>query len=368
MLVAKQRQGHWAAAPLPSTKGYLAAITATPDGRSVWVVGETIMRRPMALRCNTGVRHPSTSGSDASLPHTAPTQLPTTRAIVARRIPVGYGAYDVAAGAGSVWVAASEGVTRIDPQSSRVTGRVRAANGIEWTNVAADSHSVWYLSGDGRRVVVREIDPGSLHVRSAVQFGISNGYNAFEGVAGTPAGVCVGILASHPPRAAVCLTHAVDGGITIPVAGSQAGAVPMASEGDDSVLLGGGAIRWVDLRSGRVSSISIPRGAFVSAVASDEGRTWAIVARLHQRAQLWGLVGGRVVHRTGLPLVGISAIAARDGRVWLLAGSHVYAVSPDGHTRAIATVSATSRGLVATASALWTAQYQAGTVTRISRR
>ena len=69
-----------------------------------------------------------------------------------------------------------------------------------------------------------------------------------------------------------------------------------------------------------------------------------------------------------LPVEYAVSMAARDGRVWLLAAGGVYAVRPDGVMSHIATVPRRSHGLVATPTALWTAEYLSGTVIEISAR
>jgi hypothetical protein len=303
-------------------------------------------------------------------PGAQPTRLPTDASIYLQRIRVGYGAYDLATGDGGLWVAVAHGVTRIDPHRGTVSGRVHVANEMEWTNVAAGPGAVWYLSATGSRPVVREIDPARLTVERTYPVAIP-GAAALEGVAATRSGACVGALA---PKGidAVCVGPNVRRGSLLVRSEPnrpRLASVPLSAD-RTAVLLGGTTIRRVDLQSGDTTRPRLPAGD-VALIAVDGPRLWAFVTRPHTRAELWGIAGGKVVRRVTLPIEYAVSMAARDGRVWLLTGDAVYAVyavRPDGVMSRIATVPRRSRGLVATPTALWTAEYQSGTVIEISSR
>jgi hypothetical protein len=303
-------------------------------------------------------------------PGPRPTRLPTDASVYLQRIRVGYGAYDLATGDGGLWVAVAHGVTRIDPQRGMVSGRVHVANEMEWTNVAAAPSAIWYLSSTGSGPVVREIDPARLTVERTYPVVIP-GAAALEGVAATRSGACVGVLAARPRVvAAGCVGPGVRGGLLLVRSiGSRPGCCGVAFSTDRAaVILGGGAIRRVDPRTGATLLLRLPRGDVAGPVAVDGPRLWALVERPYARAELWSIAGRMVVRRVTLPIDYAASMAARDGRVWLLAAGGIYVVRSDGVMSHIATVPRRSRGLVATRTALWTAEYLSGTVIEISSR
>jgi hypothetical protein len=258
-------------------------------------------------------------------PGPRPTRLPTDASVYLQRIRVGYGAYDLAAGDGGLWVAVAHGVTRIDPRRGMVSGRVHVANEMEWTNVAAAPRAIWYLSATGSGPVVREIDPARLTVERTYPVAIP-GAAALEGVAATRTGACVGVLAARPRVvAAGCVGPGVRGGLLLVRAiGNRPGCCGVAfSVGPAAVILGGSAIRRVDPRTGATLLLRLPRGAVAGPVAVDGPRLWALIEHAPARAQLWAIAGRTVVRRVTLPIEYAVSMAARDGRVWLLTGDAV---------------------------------------------
>ena len=310
------------------------------------------------------------AATTAHFPGARPTRLPVTTAVSVRSIPVGYGAYDVAAGSGGVWVAVSHGLTRLNTLG-RVTGRVPLDNSMEWTNVSAGPGGVWYLEGNGttHTAVVGEISPTTLRVTRVLAVGGLHGGTAYENVAGAKDGVCVGVLTEQATTPVRCVgTGTGNGVINLPRVGTtRFPGVAMVTDGQRRVVVGGGAVRQVDLATGKVLTTPIPAGAVVSAVATDGPRVWAVVVHLHHPTELWGMTGASVVRRIRLPMFFVGGMAARDGRVWLLSGRSVYAVTPAGRARVVAHVPPRSGALAASSTALWTVEYQAGTVTRIGR-
>jgi hypothetical protein len=310
------------------------------------------------------------SGSGAATPPALrfpgprPTRLPTDASVYLQRIRVGYGAYDIAAGDGGLWVAVTHGLTRIDPQRGVVSGHVRLANEMEWTNVATDGATVWYLHGLPGGAAVTRFDARSPSVRRTWLFPWPAG-SAFEDVAATRLGACVRELATHPEIDCV----AAGSGRRSRLRTSRGVTPHIAATAGGEIAVGGQAVRLFDPATGAVRTlVRLRHGMSASLVAGDGARIWAIVTRPHAWAELWGIAGGTVVRRVTLPVEHAVSMAARDGRVWLLTGDAVYAVRPDGVMARIATVPRRSRGLVATPTALWTAEYLSGTVIEISAR
>lgn len=297
-------------------------------------------------------------------PGPRPTRLPTDASVYLQRIRVGYGAYDVAAGDGGLWVAVAHGVTRIDPQRAVVSGHVRLANDMEWTNLATGGATVWYLHGLPGGAAVTRFDARSPSVRRTWLLPRPAG-SAFEELAATRLGACVRELATHPEIDCVAAGSGRHSRLR-----SFRGVTPhIAATAGGEIAVGGQAVRLFDPATGAVRTlVRLGRGMSASLVAGDAARIWAIVTRPNARAELWGIAGTHVGRRVTLPIDYAVSMAARDGRVWLLAAGGIYAVRPDGVMSRIATVPRRSRGLAATPAALWTAEYQSGTVIEISSR
>jgi YVTN family beta-propeller protein len=102
--------------------------------------------------------------NDATLPGSILRIEPATGTTLAT-IPGGRGAYDIAYGAGAVWVPNYDdgAVVRIDPTTNQVVASIPIpyASGI-----AVDATSVWVINGDG---LVSRIDPSTNQVVATVQ-------------------------------------------------------------------------------------------------------------------------------------------------------------------------------------------------------
>ena len=198
-------------------------------------------------------------------PAPRPTRLPTDASVYLRRVRVGYGAYDIAAGDGGLWVAVSHGLTRIDPQRGVVSGHVRLVNDMEWTNVATDGATVWYLHGLPGGAAVTRFDARSPSVRRTWLLPRPAG-SAFEDVAATRLGACVRELATHPEIDCVAAGSGRHARLRTP-----RGVTPqIAATAGGEIAVGGQAVRLFDPATGAVRTrVRLPRGMSASLVAGD---------------------------------------------------------------------------------------------------
>jgi streptogramin lyase len=307
-------------------------------------------------------------GGPASSGHTTSAHVVVVHTGVARDLPVGAGPYDLAAGFGSVWVAATDGVARVDPQSGRVVASIRIANDGESTNVALGAGAVWYLESPG--AIVR-IDPDRDVPTARREFGTGHGRDAFENLAANRAGVCAGkYTAVSDFGGTICFDRRLRHERVL-----DAGPGPIAALANGPMWVGGQALHRIDPASGSITPVRLPHRSSVPAVVAAGDSAWAAVdVGREARARLWHLGGRGVISKRPLPLRFVSALAVDgQGRIWAIAHGRsrrraaLYLVRRDGTVARIAGVHFLARGLASTPAALWTANYRAGTITRVSR-
>lgn len=231
----------------------------------------------------------------------------------------------VAAGAGSVWVAAPDSVLRIDPRSNRIAGRTRVPGA---TCVAVAGGAVW-VTGAERGTVTR-IDPRTGRAGPPIRAGAY------------PEGLAAGfgsLWVSSGPRPC----------------GSPSR--PCTAHMDMS-----GTLARIDPRTGRLLSlVRVP--ASPSYVATGHEGVWlssndgTIVSRAGRRIQV---TGGRTSIAVGLGSVWVTSIQGPG------AAGQVFPVDPrTGALGKPVTVGESPVGMAAGGGALWVANFNDGTVSKL---
>jgi hypothetical protein len=112
---------------------WLGAILALVVVAGLAVTGLVVAERP---RISTAPRTPATTASPGSVAPARPSPVVAT-------IATGGFSYGMVAGAGGLWVAGSDEVTRIDPATDTVAARVPVATGSGPAAVAVGAGAVW---------------------------------------------------------------------------------------------------------------------------------------------------------------------------------------------------------------------------------
>ena len=318
--------------------------------------------------CAAGHRGGSTSTSGQAA--TAPTGGLSGRARVVRRVKIGAMPYDVVAGFGSVWIAATDGVDRFAPATGRLEGRTTIRHGGEWMNIAAGGGTIWYASA-GKLVA---IDPSGGQIVRVIRLGPATGREAYEFVGASSQGVCVGQIAPTRRTGLLCVAGK-EGRVTRITAGPG----PIAGASDGSLWVGGASLERLTLTPRTMTSIHLPSKASVDALAASGGSVWAALnfeSRTSARSELWQLRRGHVIRRLAVPKAWVASLAPTRSGIWLLTRrlhghkSEIEFVRPNGglDTASSVAVAMNSRGLAGTDSSVWTVQYRPATATIVARR
>ena len=202
------------------------------------------------------------------------------------------GAPRIAVGAGAVWAANPDGsVSRIDPDSGRLEATIETDDLGAFT-IAAGEEGVWFVGSEGPAGVSR-IDPRTNEVARTIPIGAAD----------TPRGVAVGagsvwaaasgegvvwrIEPGRPPR-----MRTIDVGVGVSFVSFGEGALWSANYAD-------GLVSRIDPRTNRVTartSIGAPQ-----ALAAGEGAAWVSVAGGTTDGALTASSCGQVVSRTEEP-------------------------------------------------------------------
>lgn len=95
--------------------------------------------------------------------------------VVEAKIPLDPGITDVGVGGGSVWVAGSSGVTRVDAETNRVLARIPVPGTGDHSRVTIGEGSVWItapeLRDDGSRGNLVRIDPATNEIEATFEIG-----------------------------------------------------------------------------------------------------------------------------------------------------------------------------------------------------
>src|SRR6266511_2182567 len=299
--------------------------------------------------------HPATSPSPPS---------PPVRPVLAAQTHVSSGAVDVAVSDGAVWVPGFGAVSRLDPATDRVVGRVRTPGTGDYSSIAVGEGSVWVTAGRGG---VYRIDPAINRVVATVHVG------------GFVQGSAVGagrVWVTRPTEGPGDLIR-ID-----PQTNEFAGPAIKVCPGPIDVTYGRGAV-WVentsppsvmrvDPTTGHVSTVPV-----VGAVAVGYGSLWAASDDSLTR---FDPETGRIVATVPVPRA--QGIAIGAGELLVLASPRSSSPTlfyPIKHTTALWEVDPDTNRIVgkgsrldalqpiaiaANSESVWIADYDGGTITR----
>jgi hypothetical protein len=262
----------------------------------------------------------------------------------------------VAAGFGSVWVSSTEGVIRLNPSSGQVVGRLRIPSAGEWSAVSVGAGAVFYLDSPG---TIAEVSPTTMKTSNVLRFGTMNGREAFFNIAATRAGVCT--ASTGTGYGLLCFAagsnHAA---VRVPL---PEGNKPVTAAADGSIWVGGNSLTSVNIAAHTTKTIRLPDHSAAGALATEGDTLWAAI-NSNGPARLFRITDSRIASTLTLPPVYVEAIAASNGRVWVLttpmhnpSNSKISYVRKDGSLLRIATLPPNCTGLSATRTALWTVRY-----------
>jgi streptogramin lyase len=288
----------------------------------------------------------------------------TARVVVARPIPradqtirVGSQPYNVAAGFGSVWVAISGGLVRLDPATGAVTARI-SVGGRPW-GVATGEGAVWV--GNQSDGTVTRVDPATNKVVRQVTLTEDFG-NA------SPVGVAAGdgsVWAADNASDKVWRLDPVTGAIR-----------SIAHVGDmhEFVGVGEGGV-WVSSEDGTVGQLDpvtgtvkrlIGAGADADFVGFSPGAVWITNYRSEF---LWRLDPATGAVKAKLNIgPGAQAVAFDGSSLWVAMynSGEVLRINPaNGHVQRRVRIGVKPRGLVVAGGSVWVANSTSGTVSRI---
>jgi len=333
-----------------------------------------------AVGCGSGARSSGPSGkSVAALAASAPAVAERghdVRPVADRRTRVASGAVALATGYGSLWVSGFDQVSRLNPAGGRVLARIRTPGTADYSHLAVGDRSVWVTSS--ARGVVYRIDPSTNRVIATVHVG------------GPVLGVAVGAgrVWVTRPRAGQGQLIAID-----PRDDRVTGQPIEVGSGPGQVVYGLHAV-WVqntspasvvrvNPSSGKVTTVIATTPVAAGSpgpgtIAVGYGSLWsASIGSLTQVDPLSGRVRSRVSIPRGV------AVALGDGRVWVLAyprsssparfdpikaTAALWQVDPGNGRVTGRSVRLGARQPIAIAAgrrALWIANYDTSTVTRI---
>jgi virginiamycin B lyase len=313
---------------------------------------------PLALLYGlTGSPHPAVSPSPPS---------PLVHPVLAAQTRVPAGTVDVAVGDGRVWVSGFGAVSRLDPATDRIVGKIRTPGTEDYSRIAVGEGSIWVTADGG---IVYRIDPATNRVIATVHVG------------GPVQGIAVGagrVWVTRPTGGAGDLIR-VD-----PETNRVVGSPIKVGPGPTEVTYGLGAV-WVentsppsvmrvDPATGHVSTVPV-----VGVVAVGYGSLWAAsndsVTRFDPQT-------GQILATVNVPRA--QAVAIGAGEVWVLASPRSSSPTlfyPIKHTAALWEVDPRTNRITGKASRLdaiqpiaitassesvWIADYNSGTITRFS--
>jgi hypothetical protein len=251
-----------------SRRSWLAAVLVLALLSGLAVTGRVVADRPRTGAASTA----ATTAAPGSVPPARPSPVVAT-------VGTGGFSYDMAAGAGAVWVVGSDEVTRIDPATNRVRARIPvAATGSGPAAVAVGAGAVWVPVAVP--AALWGIDPGSNKVTARIPLG-------------------------GPLR----------GSISVSAAGDTVWVACCGEVGTGSTSSGGRLLRVDPRRKRVVADIHLP--ANPAAIAADATGAW--VATADGQVLMVSRKRNRVVAAidAGGPLGFSQTIAVGAGGVWL---------------------------------------------------
>ena len=317
---------------------------------------------------------------------------PAGRPVILDRIPVPSGADDVAIGEGAVWVSGFNEVSRLDPATNEVVATVHTTGTGDYSSVAVGEGAVWVTTSRGR---LYRIDPSTNEVEETIDLPDSptnvvvGGGSVWVSTAaagpghivrvdpGTNEVVGSPIAVGEGPGPMVFL----DGSLWITNTSLIVGEVP---EGTD---LSGPSVVRVDPATGTVTAVE---GPVASVTAYGAGALWGVAfERLGDPSTVEGDAvvridpgANRVTEVTPLDLAQEAAFGG--GYVWILTtppstDPELFVPDPGKPGTVVVIDPATGRpiadplpvpglqptSIAAGEGAVWVADYDSGTVTRI---
>jgi DNA-binding beta-propeller fold protein YncE len=302
-------------------------------------------------------------GRGDSTPHsvTRPSPLPL-RAVLGETIRIPSGAVDVAVGEGAVWVSGFGRMTRLDPDADRVVATVKTPGTEDYSQVAVGLGAVWVTADGGR---LYRIDPTTNRVVATILVG------------GPIQGVETG-------GGSVWVTRPAEGDGELirvdPATNRVTGQPIQVGPGPVAVLYAFGALWVTNSAVVRVdpSTSKVSTTGFNGRVAAGFDSLWAAWEDTVVRADP---TSGRPTATIRLPRA--QAVAVGHGRVWVLASpksSSPTLFYPVKHTAALWEIDPVTNRIIGTplrmdalqpialavgGRALWVADYNSGTITRL---
>jgi virginiamycin B lyase len=287
------------------------------------------------------------------------------RVLVVRPVPradqtikVGTAPFNVAAGFGSVWVAVSGGLVRLDPATGGVVARI--STGRRPWGVAAGEGAVWV--GDWNDGTVTRVDPATNTVVWRVTLNTALGQGSPVGVAAGGGSVWAADNSSDevwrldPATGAVLGTAHV--GDAHEFVGFGEGSVWVSSEN--------GTVGQLDPAGGGVTR-SIAAGADADFLGFSPGAVWVTN---YGSEFLWRIdpVTGAVAAKLNIGDAGAQGLGFDGSSLWVAIYNReeVLRIDPtNGRVQRRVVVGVKPRGLAIAAGSVWVANSESGTVSRI---
>ena len=339
---------------------WVAAILALVVVAGLAVTGLVVAERP---RTSAAPRTPATTASPGSVAPARPSPVVAT-------IATGGFSYGMVAGAGGLWVAGSDEVTRIDPATDTVAARVPVATGSGPAAVAVGAGAVWApvavpgalwgIDPENNKVVAKIPLGGPLAGSISASATRDTVWVAAGAEVGTGAPASGGRLLRIDPRRKRVVADALGGvdrapDIALPAA-------PVAIAADPSAA-------WVATARGQVLMVSGKRNRVAATIEAGGplgfGQTIAVGSKGVWLADPFDEQIVRIDPRTRrvmarIPAGAVTTLAVTGDDVWALSSLGLVRVDP-AQDRVVAIESGPdlrrARLVAADASAVWTAAW-----------
>jgi YVTN family beta-propeller protein len=369
-------------APLPGPGRYTIRVL---DGTTVEAEGSfTVTPRRASRTASSTTPAPEAAGGSAGAPEAAggsagapasgPGSSDQPAWHVASTLKVGIKAFHVAAGLGSVWTAntVSGTLSRVDPTTGTVTSTVRLANPGRPTdqfgpwNIATGAGSVWVASmgldaaGSAIDGAVVRIDPQTERAVATISVGRFPAAIAADDDAVWVANQLDRTVARIDPRTNQWVA-------TIPV-GTQPNSLAVGAGSAWVADSGDGTLSRVDPATNRVAA-TVKVAGHLLAVAFGDGAVWVTGTEADPNSPATVATTGSAVYRidpasmqvTGQTAIGDlpTGVAVADGKVWVAEGGTVLLEEVDAatlHVDGAVTIGTTSWDVATTRDSLWVTQ------------
>jgi virginiamycin B lyase len=285
--------------------------------------------------------------------------------IVARPVPhadqtikVGKAPFNMAAGFGSVWVAVSGGLVRLDPATGAVVARI--STGTRPWGVAVGEGAVWV--GDWSDGTVTRVDPATNTVVWRVTVHTALGQ-------GSPVGVAAGdgsVWAADNATGEIWRLSAANGAV-----------LGTAELGDahEFVGFGEGGV-WVSSENGTVGQLDPASGTVIRTIAAGADADFlgfspgAVWVTNYGSEFIWRIdpATGAVAAKLDIGDAGAQGVAFDGSSLWVALYNRGEALRIDptnGHVQRLVAIGVKPRGLTIAGGSVWVANSISGTVSRI---